>query len=424
SDSELKNCSKTDIKELTHDNFIYRTNRYNNKKHSRKNNNILYDLSNFNSLFGHIQRRGKHILSVDVIYRCIDLITLQQNLVRVEINYNLNILNCKKVDILFCINILIYNKVYNLADNVINMFRWQYVFTYCLACFFCLLIHKSLSFLYDVIQYIKIKLSDYDINIFVLHIIYLYLKYKNKLKYMYENIDYVYKIKEKDKARDIDKDIKKEETNMLLNTKVVNMIKNENTLTQTNTSQINASQINASQINANKCNKLLEQSSELNKKENSNKITDINTYSYDEHVNNILAYIKDNDFLFYCYTLIYIHDKKEYKKLFKNIKKLLFKNLKKTDIYKTMLCVHKYTKKNKKINYNFIYDHLFYFKKYQIKKLLSIVECTPIDQDFNFSKMLSLATINPDDIKKKIISQIMNIYNISITKVDKEKICL
>ncbi|CRG98602.1 conserved Plasmodium protein, unknown function [Plasmodium relictum] len=371
----VNNSKNSDMK-VSYDNFIL----LNNKRKNKSKNKRLYYLSNFNTLFEELQKNKNQLISTETILRCIDLITLQYNLLNINICTPINIINCKKIDINFCINVLIFKRIYNLADNVINIFKWNYIFTYCLSSLFCLLINKNLNFLHDIIFYIKIKLNNYDINIFILHVVYLYIEYKNKLKQMYEHIEEIYNKKG------------------VLYLKKGNINKVKHSLKE-------------EAINEEK-NKLKEEA--INDEKNKLKEENDNEFNLDD-VNNILTYINDNDILFYSHTLIYIHDKNEYKNLYKNMKSLLFTNINKIDIYKTIMCTHKYTSKNKKINYNFIYDNKSYFKKIK-RNSFSIKLSKNIYEDYHFSKVISLARKYPDNIKKNIISEIIAIYNLHFSK--------
>ncbi|SCA48410.1 conserved Plasmodium protein, unknown function [Plasmodium ovale] len=372
---ERKNSSKNSDSKIAHDNFIFRNSRKRNKRNRR-----VYCMSNFNRLFDELQRRENQLIPAEAIFRCIDLITLQQNLLNEQLDIQVDIINCKKMDISFCINVLIFKKIYNLADNVINVYRWEYIFTYCLACVFCLYINKNLGFLHDIIYYIKIKLSDYDMNIFILHMVYLYLEYKNKLKYMYECVQEIYE----------------KRNHFILKSELQSIDKEEVMLKEKKEKRIND---NVNEIK-------YEQENQFYVKVNQH-----------DHVNTILTYINDNDFLFYSHTLIYIHNKKEYKKLFKNMKNLLFTNLNKNDIYRTILCAYNYVNRNcKKINYNFIHDNIHHFKKIK-RNNLSLTCFGNISSDYNFSKILLLAKNYPDNIKKKIIREIVTIYNVSTSAV-------
>ncbi|KAI4840697.1 hypothetical protein MKS88_000932 [Plasmodium brasilianum] len=387
SNGEIQNISKNSIRRIPHDNFIYLSNSRSNKKNRR-----IYYLSNFNILFEESQRRKNHLIAVETIFRGIDLITLQQKLLSTHLDCDVNIINCKKVDISFCINVLIFNKIYNLSDNVINIYQLDYIFTYCLACIFGLLINKNLSFLDDIIFYIKIKISNYDINIFIIHIIYLYLKYKSKLKYIYEHIEKVYMKKKKEKKIVLDRK------------PLLPAVKGETNLTGecTNTHS-----------NKRGCKMFSADDNEDDiEDDNSKEECDNANINLDDHVHNILTYINDDDFLFYSHTLIYIHNKKEYSSIFKNMKRLLFKNLSKNDVYKTIMCAYKYVKKNKNINYNFINDNISYFKKIK-RRSYSVTNFTSINEDHNFSKALSLAKKYPDSIKKNIINEILAVYSYS-----------
>lgn len=234
------------------------------------------------------------------------MIILQQQLLQEDLDIHGNIINSKKIDIMFCINLLIYKNIYNLADKIINIYQFNYIFTYCLACMFCLLINQNLSFLKNIMNYIKIKLNNNDINIFVLHIIYLYLGYRRKFKFIYEAIQEMH-----------EKEMEPKKT------------------------ELNNSNPNISNTCAEKYDKINMTASQISE-------YDINMNILPEQINNILTYITDNDFLFYSHVLIYIHNKKEYKNLFKHIKNILFTNIKKNDIYKMIICAYKYISNKKK----------------------------------------------------------------------------
>ncbi|SCM19431.1 conserved Plasmodium protein, unknown function [Plasmodium chabaudi adami] len=365
---------KNSDRNIFYDNFILR-----NNSSRKKKNRQLYSKSNFNILFDETKKRTNHTIPIELIFRYIDLITLQQQLLQEDLDIHWNIINSKKIDIMFCINILIYKKIYYLADKIINIYQFNYIFTYCLACMFCLLIDHDLSFLPDIMNYIKIKLNNNDINIFVLHIIYLYLGYRRKFKPIYEAIQEMHEKEMEPK-----------------------------------TIELNNSNPNISNMCAEKCDKTSVVASQISE-------YDTNMNILPEHVNNILTYITDNDFLFYSHVLIYIHNKKEYKNLFKHIKNILFTNIKKNDIYKMIICAYKYassTKKqnninlnlrNKKSNYNFIHDNLSYLKNKKINKI-SIKQFGDINKDQNFSTLMSLAKQYPDSIKNKISTEILSIY--------------
>ncbi|SBT31199.1 conserved Plasmodium protein, unknown function [Plasmodium ovale wallikeri] len=117
---ERKNSSKNSDRKIAHDNFIFRNSRKRNKRNRR-----VYCMSNFNTLFDELQRRENQLIPAEAIFRCMDLITLQQNLLNEQLDIQVDIINCKKMDISLCINVLIFKKIYNLADNVINVYRWE-----------------------------------------------------------------------------------------------------------------------------------------------------------------------------------------------------------------------------------------------------------------------------------------------------------
>ncbi|CXI18304.1 conserved Plasmodium protein, unknown function [Plasmodium berghei] len=364
---------KNSNRNIFYDNFIFR-----NNTNRKKKNRQLYNKSNFNILFDETKKRTNHTIPIELIFRYIDLIILQQQLLQEDLDIHGNIINSKKIDIMFCINLLIYKNIYNLADKIINIYQFNYIFTYCLACMFCLLINQNLSFLKNIMNYIKIKLNNNDINIFVLHIIYLYLGYRRKFKFIYEAIQEMH-----------EKEMEPKKT------------------------ELNNSNPNISNTCAEKYDKINMTASQISE-------YDINMNILPEQINNILTYITDNDFLFYSHVLIYIHNKKEYKNLFKHIKNILFTNIKKNDIYKMIICAYKYisNKKkkntnlspiNKKSNYNFIHDNLPYLKKKKINKI-SIKQFGNIHQDQNFSTLMSLAKQYPDNIKYKISTEILSIY--------------
>ncbi|ETB58376.1 hypothetical protein YYC_03991 [Plasmodium yoelii 17X] len=370
---------KNSNRNIFYDNFIFR-----NNTNRKKKNRQLYNKSNFNILFDETKKRTNHTIPIELIFRYIDLVILQQQLLQEDLDIHGNIINSKKIDIMFCISLLIYKKIYILADKIINIYQFNYIFTYCLACMFCLLINQNLSFLHNIMNYIKIKLNNNDINIFVLHIIYLYLGYRRKFKFIYEAIQEMHEKEVKPNTTELNNS----------NTNIPNTPNTPNTC-------------------AEKCDKINMPASQISE-------YDINMNILPEQVNNILTYITDNDFLFYSHVLIYIHNKKEYKNLFKHIKNILFTNIKKNDIYKMIICAYKYisNKKkkninlspiNKKSNYNFIHDNLSYLKKKKINKI-SIKEFGNIHQDQNFSTLMSLAKQYPDNIKNKISTEILSIY--------------
>ncbi|CAD2088026.1 conserved Plasmodium protein, unknown function [Plasmodium vinckei brucechwatti] len=371
---------KNSNRNIFYDNFILR-----NNSNRKKKNRQLYNKSNFNILFDETKKRTNNTIPIELIFRYIDLIIIQQQLLQENLEIHGNIINSKKIDIIFCINLLIYKKIYNLADKIINTYQFNYIFTYCLACMFCLLIDQNLSFIHNIMDYIKIKLNNNDINIFVLHIIYLYLGYRRKFKPIYESIQEMH-----------EKEV------------------------EPKTTELNNSSPNISSMCAEKCDKTNIVASQISE-------YDTNMNILPEHVNNILTYITDNDFLFYSHVLIYIHNKKEYKNLFKHIKNILFTNIKKNDIYKMIICAYKYISSNKKqnntnlslsnkkSNYNFIHNNLSYLKNKKINKI-SIKQFGDIHQDHNFSTLMSLAKQYPDSIKNKISTEILSIYkNCSIS---------
>ncbi|KEG01530.1 hypothetical protein YYE_03628 [Plasmodium vinckei vinckei] len=365
---------KNSNRNIFYDNFIL-----GNNSNRKKKNRQLYNKSNFNILFDETKKRTNNTIPIELIFRYIDLIIIQQQVLHEDLDIHGNIINSKKIDIMFCINILVYKKIYNLADKIINIYQFNYIFTYCLACMFCLLIDQNLSFLHDIMNYIKIKLNNNDINIFILHIIYLYLGYRRKFKPIYEAIQEMH-----------EKEVKLK------------------------TTELNNSNPNISNVCA-------EKSDETNIVASQMSEYDSNMNILPEHVNNILTYITDNDFLFYSHVLIYIHNKKEYKNLFKHIKNILFTNIKKNDIYKMIMCAYKYisnnkkqnntnlSPSNKKSNYNFIHNNLSYLKNKKINKI-SINQFGDIHQDQNFSTLMSLAKQYPDSIKNKISTEILSIY--------------
>ncbi|KJP87026.1 hypothetical protein AK88_03308 [Plasmodium fragile] len=315
-----------------------------NHSRLRKRSSKFYRPSNFNILLGQMQKGQRHQVTMDTIHRCMDLITLQHTLLNAQLGYPVKIMNCKRVEILLCIQILVYKKKYNLADNVINVYHWKYTFTYCLACLFCVLLKKNFCFLEDVLHYVKIKLNSEDMNMFLLHVLHLFLEYRTKWRHVYEHVKRAYGGHRPD---DVHGDLHDDHP------------------------------------------------------------TD-DTSNRRDLLHDVLLHITDHDCLFYAHTLLFIYDKQQYAGILKNMKRLLFSNICKNEIYKTIIGAYKFAHQDRRMNFNLIHAHRKSFKKVS-RRRMSLTHLGSIEEDYNFAQLMSLGKKYPDNIKQNILREILAI---------------